>query len=75
MNYPAKEIKGVVKWFDQTKGIGFIQTAEGIDIFVHYSALTNQNDNFKSLQAEQTVVFDVEKGRRGPQAANVRVVE
>jgi len=66
-------MKGTVKWFDPKKGYGFITKEDGEDIFVHWSAL--QMDGFKTLQEGQTVEFDVVDGRKGPQAANVKVVD
>jgi CspA family cold shock protein len=61
---------GKVKWFNDAKGYGFIETNEGKDIFVHYSAI--QKDGFKTLSEGQQVTFDVEEGAKGPQAANVQ---
>ncbi|WP_400242272.1 cold-shock protein [Niallia sp. JL1B1071] len=60
---------GKVKWFNAEKGFGFIETAEGQDVFVHFSAI--QTDGFKTLDEGQEVSFDIEEGQRGPQAANV----
>ncbi len=60
---------GKVKWFSTEKGYGFIETAEGGDVFVHYSAI--QGDGFKTLEEGQSVVFDVVEGEKGLQAANV----
>ncbi len=65
-------MKGTVKWFDPKKGYGFITKEDGEDIFVHWTAL--QMDGFKTLQEGQAVEFDVVDGRKGPQAANVKVV-
>ncbi len=62
-------MKGKVKWFNAEKGYGFIQTDNGNDVFVHYSAITG--DGFKTLDEGQEVEFDVTDGNRGPQAANV----
>lgn len=62
-------MKGTVKWFNAEKGYGFIETEEGGDVFVHYSAI--QTDGFKSLEEGQSVEFDIVEGARGPQAANV----
>jgi CspA family cold shock protein len=62
-------LKGKVKWFNAEKGYGFIQTDNGNDVFVHYSAITG--DGFKTLDEGQEVEFDVTDGNRGPQAANV----
>ena len=60
---------GKVKWFNAEKGFGFIETEEGQDVFVHFSAI--QGDGFKTLDEAQSVEFDVVEGNRGPQAANV----
>lgn len=60
---------GRVKWFNEAKGYGFIETAEG-DAFVHYSAI--QADGFRSLREGQEVELDVIQGPKGPQAAKVR---
>ncbi len=63
---------GTVKFFNAEKGYGFITIEEGTDVFVHYSAI--EADGFKTLEAGQTVTFDIVEGQRGDQAANVRVV-
>ncbi|EEG78842.1 cold shock domain-containing protein [Dethiobacter alkaliphilus] len=60
---------GKVKWFNSDKGFGFIETSEGNDVFVHFSAI--QAEGFKNLEEGQDVSFDVVEGNRGPQAANV----
>lgn len=62
--------QGKVKWFNAEKGFGFIEREGGDDVFVHFSAILS--DGFKTLDEGQTVTFDVEKGARGPQAANVK---
>ena len=64
---------GKVKWFSAEKGYGFIEREDGGDVFVHFSAI--QEDGFKSLTEGQEVEFDIVEGDRGPQAANVTVVE
>ncbi|MBF42421.1 MAG: cold-shock protein [Gammaproteobacteria bacterium] len=61
---------GKVKWFNPTKGYGFITPDEGDkDLFVHHSSI--QGDGYKSLKEDQSVTFDVEDGDKGPQAVNV----
>jgi CspA family cold shock protein len=62
--------EGNVKWFNEQKGFGFIEKEEGGDIFVHYSAI--QAGGFKTLHEGQRVSFDVEQGKKGPAAANVK---
>jgi CspA family cold shock protein len=63
---------GVVKWFNDSKGFGFIEQDNGDDVFVHFSAI--QGDGFKSLAEGDAVTFDVQKGPKGLQAANVNKV-
>ena len=63
---------GVVKWFNDKKGFGFIEQEGGADVFVHYSAI--QMDGFKTLKQGQDVEFEVKEGAKGPQAANVMKV-
>lgn len=65
--------QGTVKWFNSEKGYGFIAKDGGGDVFVHFSALNM--DGYKSLNEGDIVVFDVTKGQKGDQAANVRVTE
>jgi CspA family cold shock protein len=60
---------GTVKWFNATKGYGFIGREDGEDVFVHFSAI--QTDGYRKLEAEQKVEFSVEDGPKGLQAANV----
>ena len=64
--------EGTVKWFNEKKGFGFISKDDGEDIFVHFSAI--QNSGFKTLTEGQRVSFEVEQGRRGPAAVNVKVL-
>ncbi len=61
--------EGSVKWFNDTKGFGFIEQDNGPDVFVHFSSI--QGEGFKSLPEGQRVKFDVTQGQKGPQAANV----
>jgi len=61
---------GLVKWFNDAKGFGFITTDEGNDVFVHFSAIQG-GDGFRSLAEGDAVSFDVEKGTKGLQAVNV----
>ncbi len=61
---------GTVKWFNDSKGFGFIQREDGPDVFVHFSAIAG--DGFRSLQEGQSVEFEVTQGPKGPQAANVK---
>ena len=60
---------GVVKWFNDAKGFGFIEQENGVDVFVHFSSI--QGDGFKSLTEGDAVTFDIVQGAKGPQAANV----
>ena len=61
--------QGKVKWFNETKGYGFIEREDGNDVFVHFRAISG--DGFKTLAEGQAVEFDVEDGQKGPQAVNV----
>lgn len=61
--------KGTVKWFNATKGFGFISTEDGEDVFVHFSAI--EGDGFKTLDEGQEVEFEVTQGEKGPQATSV----
>ena len=64
--------QGTVKWFNRTKGFGFIERSEGDDVFVHYKAI--QGDGFKQLDEGDKVEFEVVEGPKGLQAANVSIV-
>lgn len=63
---------GTVKWFDDTKGYGFIEAENGTDVFVHQSAI--QSSGFRSLAEGQRVKFDVSSGPKGQQASNVEII-
>ena len=65
-----KMAQGTVKWFNDSKGFGFIAQDDGPDVFVHFSAITGEG--FKSLVEGERVTFDVQDGPKGPQAANVQ---
>ncbi len=68
----SNRITGTVKWFNGTKGYGFISREGGEDVFVHFSAI--QADGFKNLNEGQKVEFTVEKGAKGMQASNVVII-
>ena len=61
--------KGIVKWFNASKGFGFIEQEDGSDVFVHHSAI--QADGYKTLDEGASVTFEVVDGQKGPAAANV----
>jgi CspA family cold shock protein len=63
---------GKVKWFNDTKGFGFIETENGTDVFVHQSAI--QSSGFRTLAEGQKVEFDVTSGPKGQQASNVHII-
>ncbi len=64
--------EGIVKWFDEKKGFGFIESDEGRDLFVHFSAI--QKEGFKTLYEGQRVRFDTQMGPKGPAASNVKIL-
>lgn len=64
---------GKVKWFNESKGFGFIEQDNGPDVFVHFSAITGSG--FKTLAEGQRVQFSVTQGQKGPQAENVQLVD
>ena len=67
-------LKGTVKWFNNAKGYGFIGPEDGsTDVFVHYSAI--QAEGYKALHEGQKVEYEITQGAKGPQAANVKLLE
>ena len=65
-------MKGIVKWFDEKRGFGFIEKEEGGDLFVHYSGISG--NGFRTLQEGQRVEFEEVQGKKGPAAEEVRVI-
>lgn len=68
----AERISGTVKWFNNTKGYGFLARENGPDVFVHHSAIAGEG--YHSLDEGQKVEFNVEQGPKGPQAVNVTIL-
>jgi CspA family cold shock protein len=66
------EQQGTVKWFNDTKGFGFIQGEDGQDVFVHHTDI--QADGFRTLQEGQRVMFALEAGPKGPKATQVKAI-
>jgi cold shock protein len=64
------EVRGTVKWFNNSKGYGFIGRDDGPDVFVHYSAITGEG--YRTLQEGDPVEFEIVQGPKGPQASNVQ---
>lgn len=67
-------MRGKVKWYDSSKGFGFIETDEGIDVFVQHTGIAKEMSS-RFLQEEQVVSFEIMQGKRGPQAINVKILE
>ena len=68
----SNTVTGTVKWFDESKGFGFIEQESGPDVFAHFSAISGSG--FKTLAEGQRVEFSVSQGQKGPQADNIVVV-
>jgi CspA family cold shock protein len=68
----SERVTGTVKWFNGSKGYGFIEREGGADVFVHYSAI--RGDGFRNLEEGQSVEFTVQQGPKGLQAADVTVL-
>ena len=68
----SERVQGTVKWFNGSKGYGFIEREEGEDVFVHFSAITGEG--FRNLEEGQQVEFTIEQGAKGLQAADVTTV-
>lgn len=66
-------VTGTVKWFNESKGFGFIQRESGPDVFAHYSAISSTG--FRTLNEGQRVEFTVTQGQKGPQAENIVVID
>ena len=69
----SEKVTGTVKWFNSSKGFGFISREGGDDVFVHFQAI--QSDGYRSLQEGQKVEFTVTQGQKGPQAQEVKVID
>ncbi|MBP6063694.1 MAG: cold-shock protein [Fusobacteriaceae bacterium] len=65
-------MKGIVKWFNEEKGFGFITAEDGKDVFAHFSAI--QKDGFKKLTEGEAVTFEVTQGPKGPQATDIKSI-
>ncbi|AVJ57138.1 cold-shock protein [Idiomarina sp. OT37-5b] len=68
----SNSVNGVVKWFNEAKGFGFIEQQGGADVFAHFSAIVS--DGFKTLTEGQRVSFSVTQGPKGPQAENIQAL-
>jgi CspA family cold shock protein len=64
--------KGVIKWFNEKKGYGFITNEDGTDVFVHYTGI--EGDGFRTVSEGAQVEFEIEKGDKGPRAVSVKII-
>ncbi|MEG8947868.1 cold-shock protein [Rosettibacter firmus] len=69
----AEKVRGTVKWFNSSKGYGFISRKDGEDVFVHFQAIVGEG--YRSLQEGQQVEFTIAQGQKGPQAQEVKVIK
>ncbi|MEW6652759.1 MAG: cold-shock protein [Bacteroidota bacterium] len=69
----SERVQGTVKWFNSSKGFGFISQPGGEDVFVHFKAIVG--DGYRSLEEGQKVEFSVTQGQKGPQASDVKVIK
>ncbi|MDH7603572.1 MAG: cold-shock protein [Melioribacter sp.] len=69
----AEKVRGTVKWFNSSKGYGFISRKDGDDVFVHFQAIVGEG--YRSLQEGQQVEFTIAQGQKGPQAQEVKVIK
>jgi len=69
----SERVQGTVKWFNSSKGFGFISQPGGEDVFVHFKAIVG--DGYRSLEEGQKVEFSVSQGQKGPQASDVKVIK
>lgn len=65
-------VNGIVKWFNDSKGYGFIEQEDGPDVFVHHSGISTEG--FRSLKDGDRVTFEIEQGQKGPSAVNVTII-
>ncbi len=65
-------VNGIVKWFNDSKGFGFIEQEDGPDVFVHHSGINTEG--FRSLKEGDRVTFEIEQGKKGPSAVNVSII-
>ncbi len=68
----SEKVQGTVKWFNESKGYGFIEQESGPDVFAHFSAI--ESEGYKTLAEGQKVEFEVTQGQKGPQAEKIRAL-